>query len=176
MVTVADIKVVLPNWPDAVIDEWLLYFANDIGWPPQEPFGSDRWGNILGGRPLSWWANVVWKEETTDCSSANLTDITQFRVASVSDPVKAGTATESEQARYRRPMQYLLEHGNFAKPALAMRNNEKLLFLDGHHRLAALSDLRKMPDAFFAKPGRQRPSAKQRVWIGTHPNGELPIT
>jgi hypothetical protein len=31
MVTVADIKEKLPNWPDAVVNEWLLYFANDIG-------------------------------------------------------------------------------------------------------------------------------------------------
>jgi len=31
-----------------------------------------------------------------------------------------------------------------------------------------LSDLREMPAEFLAKPGRQRPAAEQRVWIGAH--------
>lgn len=37
MVDVADIKKDLPAWPDDVIDQWLLYFANEpeCGWPPR---------------------------------------------------------------------------------------------------------------------------------------------
>ena len=175
MVTVAEIKQSLPNWPDAVVNEWLLYFANDIGWPPPEPFGASRWGLILGGRPLSWWADVEWKQETVDCSRAQLSEITQFRIADVSAPVHTGTASEAEKRQYVRPFQYLLEHGTFANPALVMRDGQELRFIDGHHRLAALTDLREeASDAFFAKPGRQRPSAQQAVWIGTHPKGELP--
>ena len=60
MVTVADIKKSLPGWPDEIVDEWLLYFANekDVGWPPPEPYGDHRWGLLFGKRPLSWW-NVV---------------------------------------------------------------------------------------------------------------------
>jgi hypothetical protein len=42
MITVEKIKEKLPDWPDAVVKEWLLYFANDIGWPPAEPFGSEH--------------------------------------------------------------------------------------------------------------------------------------
>ena len=175
MVTVAQIKEKLPNWPDAVIEEWLLYFADDIGWPPSEPLGTDRWGDILGHRPLTWWARVTWVQEQVDCSRANLSAVTQQRIAATSDPVYAGTATEQEQGQYRRPFQYLLEHGTFANAALAMRDGEQLHFIDGHHRLAALTDLReKAPEALFAQPGRQRPGAVQAVWIGAHPDGELP--
>jgi hypothetical protein len=34
MISVADIKENLPNWPVDVIDDWLLYFANEpeCGW------------------------------------------------------------------------------------------------------------------------------------------------
>jgi hypothetical protein len=41
MLAVVDIKKDLPNWPDDVIDQWLLYFANepDCGWPPPDPLG-----------------------------------------------------------------------------------------------------------------------------------------
>ncbi|MEH2626300.1 hypothetical protein V1292_004355 [Bradyrhizobium sp. AZCC 1719] len=176
MVTVKQIKEKLPKWPDAVIEEWLLYFANDIGWPPAEPLGTDRWGGILGNRPLSWWADVEWKQEKVDCSRGNLSQVTQQRIAAVSGPFYANTASEAEKGQYRRPFQYLLEHGSFANPALAMRDAGHLRFIDGHHRLAALTDLReKAADDFFAKPGRQRPSAEQTIWIGTHAKGELPF-
>ncbi|OSI31766.1 MULTISPECIES: hypothetical protein [Bradyrhizobium] len=175
MVTVEQIKEKLPKWPDMVIEEWLLYFANDIGWPPAEPFGTDRWGGILGNRPLSWWAEVEWKQEKVDCDRTLLTDVTQQRIAAVSDPIYANTASDVEKGQYRRPFQHILEKGAFANPALAMRDGNTLHFVDGHHRLAALTDLReKAPGVLFEKPGRQRPSAEQMVWIGTHAKGELP--
>jgi hypothetical protein len=55
MVSLADIKKDLPEWPDDVIEQWLLYFANepDCGWPPPEPLGAHRWAGLLGGKPLS---------------------------------------------------------------------------------------------------------------------------
>jgi hypothetical protein len=126
----------LPKWPDEVIEEWLLYFANDIGWPPAEPFGTDRWRGILGNRPLSWWTEVGWKQEKVDCSRPKLSSTTQRRIDAVSGPIYAGTASETEKGQYRRPFQYLLENGVFANPALAMRDTGRLHFIDGHHRNA----------------------------------------
>lgn len=176
MVTVDQVKEKLPKWPDQVVEEWLLYFANDIGWPPAEPLGADRWGGILGKRPLSWWAEVEWKQENVDCSRAHLSEATKQRIAAVSDPFYAGTASDAEKGQYRRPFQFILERGTFANPALAMRVDGQLHFIDGHHRLAALTDLReKAPDSLFAQPGRRRPIAEQLVWIGTHPRSELPL-
>lgn len=172
MVTVEQIKEKLPKCPDKVIEEWLLHFANDIGWPPAEPLGTDRWGGILCNRPLSWWAKVGWKQERVDCSRAQLPGATKQRIAAVSNPIYANTASDGEKGQYRRPFQYILENG----AALAMPDGGRLHFIDGHHRLAAFTDLReKAPDTLFDKPGRQRPSAEQMVWIGTHAKGELPL-
>jgi hypothetical protein len=47
MVSVANIKKDLPAWPDEMIDLWLLFFENDLGWPPPD----HRWRRIPGGRP-----------------------------------------------------------------------------------------------------------------------------
>jgi hypothetical protein len=33
MVELADIKKDLPEWPDELIDEWLVYLANREDWP-----------------------------------------------------------------------------------------------------------------------------------------------
>jgi hypothetical protein len=76
MVTVADIQKDLPDWPDDVIEQRLLYFANeaDCGWPPPDPLGDHRWKRLLGGRPLSWWKNVTWSKQTVSCDLASLSN------------------------------------------------------------------------------------------------------
>jgi hypothetical protein len=50
MVGTSDIQKDLSGWPDDVIDQWLLYFANepDCGWSPPEPLGNHRWKALLG--------------------------------------------------------------------------------------------------------------------------------
>ena len=39
-----------------------------LGWPPPGPLGLRPWAFILGFRPLSWWREVTWKCEKTDCT------------------------------------------------------------------------------------------------------------
>lgn len=60
------IKDTLPNFPDEVIKEWLLPFAESEGWPPQ--LGSDgvalnRWRYLLGLRPFGLLQRLDWKKE-----------------------------------------------------------------------------------------------------------------
>lgn len=75
MFSVANLKRDLPQWPDDVIEQWLLNFANepDCGWPPPDPLGEHRWAALLGGRPLSWWQNVTWKNQKVRCDLNGLT-------------------------------------------------------------------------------------------------------
>src|SRR5262245_49606649 len=94
VVSVADIKKDLPNWPDEVIGEWLHYFANepDLGWPPPEPLGEHRWSGILGGRPLSWWKRVSWKKEIVKCAPAKLSDKSRAIVSTTIGEINDRTA------------------------------------------------------------------------------------
>lgn len=174
MATLADIKAVLPNWPNEVINEWLLYFANDIGWPPAEPLGKDRWGGILGGRPLSWWADVTWKQEQTDCSFAKLSKASQGRVQSIITDVTNKTADEVTTRRHNHALKYLMDNGVFPNHVLAMCASDGLHFVDGHHRMAAFSGLQRMPDAVLQRMNANRPAVTQTIWIGAHPKGEMP--
>jgi hypothetical protein len=57
VVALADIKADLPNWPDDVVDQWVLKLANQsgMGWPPPDPMEGHRWEPLLthlspGGR------------------------------------------------------------------------------------------------------------------------------
>jgi hypothetical protein len=171
-----DLRKDLPNWPLAVLEDWLLYFARepDLGWPPPEPLGNHRWSGILGHRPLSWWKKVTWKKEKATCGLLNLCPRSRQLTQMIHDEIHAGTADNVESRRYKIQVQYILEHGVFLNALIAMRSQDGLLVLDGYHRVAALHGLQLLPNAFFEKPNRQKPLAAQDAWIGTHPNGELP--
>ena len=178
MVAITDIKKDLPNWPLTILDDWLLYFANepDLKWPPPEPLGAHRWSRILGGRSIAWWNNVTWKKENVNCSLEALCPKSRNLTIATLDDVRLGRADDVEKRRYKMPMQYILEHGVFLNALVAMKIPSGLLILDGHHRMAALHGLQQMPDAFFDKPDRRRGSMEQSAWIGVHRSGEIPLT
>jgi hypothetical protein len=71
MVSLQDIKSDFPNWPDDVIDRWLLKLANQPGmcWPPPDPMSGHRWELLLTNQ-ISWWKDVTWTLETRDCAFA----------------------------------------------------------------------------------------------------------
>jgi hypothetical protein len=178
MLAVVDIKKDLPNWPDDVIDQWLLYFANepDCGWPPPDPLGNHRWSGILGGRPLSWWKEVTWKIETVDCSFAKLSDKSRAIATELSASFIAKTADAITSKRVKEPYIYIFENGCFPKPVLMMKVATGLSVLDGNHRMAAFHTLQKTPDASFKKQNKEKTPIQQNAWIGTHKAAEVPLT
>ena len=54
--TAAILKEMLPNFPDALAQEWLAPYVDELG--PPKSFG--RWLNILAGKPLEFWSEVSW--------------------------------------------------------------------------------------------------------------------
>lgn len=176
MDNIDDLRRDLPNWPLAILDDWLKYFARepDLGWPPPEPLGDHRWAGILGGKPLSWWHKVTWKKEKVDCDLAKLCQRSRQLTEMIHNDIHQGRATDVEKRRYKMPVQYLLEHGVFLNALVAMKTPTGMLVLDGYHRVAALYGLLLLPDVFFEKSNRKKPVMQQDAWIGTHSNGELP--
>jgi hypothetical protein len=178
MFTVADIQKDLPDWPTDVVDQWLLYFANepDGGWSPPDPLGVHRWNGILGGRPLSWWKHVTWNRQTVSCGLASLSDKSRGIASATIADIGSRTADDATRRRYQNAMQYILEHGEFPGSVIAMQVPSGLQVLDGNHRMAAFCGLQVMSDAFFEKPNRKKASLEQEMWIGTHSAGEVPLT
>ena len=129
-------------------------FANDIGWPPAEPLGKDRWGGILGGRPLTWWADVTWKPEQTDCSFAKLSSASRGRVQSIVSAVNDKTADD----------------------VTARRHNHALKYLKGFTRRQASSDgTRPLRQARFSA-ARKKFRIRFAVAAGEQPQGRMPFT
>jgi hypothetical protein len=178
MVDVADIKKDLPTWPDDVIDQWLVYFANepDCGWPPPEPLGKHRWAGILGGRPLSWWKDVSWKKEKVTCKIAELSDKSRDIVSSTIAEVNAGKADPITKRRFDHSFHFILNNAAFPKPVLAMKVPSGLEVVDGNHRMSAFCALQMMPDDKFTQLKLKKAAPDQESWIGTHTSGEVPLT
>lgn len=178
-VSVADIKCDLPLWPDEVINLWLFYLANrsrgDTGWPPPEPLGLHPWAFILGFRPLSWWREVTWKREKTDCGFSSLCQGTKDIVVRMLADKANGTIDEETGARFKKATDYLLKNGGFREPPIAIRLADGLSILDGNHRITAFCGLQEVPAETLEKRGLKKPAQEQELWIGTHSRGEVPL-
>jgi hypothetical protein len=176
MVSVAEIKNDLPDWPDDVIEQWLHYFANesDCGWPPPEPLGSHRWNGLLGGKPLSWWKNVAWEKQTVTCDLASLTEKARKDVSDIVAEMNAGTADTSTKKRVAQPWIYIKDNGVFPRALVTMKKADGLSLIDGSHRMAAFELIQSLTDAQFAELKVDRPAREQEVWVGTHSEGAVP--
>jgi hypothetical protein len=176
-VSLADIKNDLPSWPDGVISQWLFHLANrdDTGWPPPEPLGYHPWAFILGFRPLSWWREVSWKLEKTDCGLANLCQGTKAIVARMLVEKANGTIDEETRTRFKKASDYILKNGGFEEPPIATRLADGLSVLDGNHRMTAFCGLQQVPAEILEKRGLRKPAQEHALWIGTHSRGEVPL-
>lgn len=178
MISIADIQKDLPGWPVDVIEQWLLYFANepDCGWPPPEPLGDHRWSKILGGRPLSWWKRVTWKKQKVKCELVALSAKAQGDVTDIINQMKGGTADESTKKRVAQAWLFLKDNAKFPKALVTMKKRDGLSLIDGSHRMAAFRMIQELPKARFDKIKKRKAQLKQHLWIGTHGAGELPLT
>ena len=166
----------MPGWPDEVIEQWLLELANrpDTGWPPPEDVSERAWGAILGWRPLSWWKNVSWKLEERDVGFAELSTGTKQITVRIVNEVTKGQAADNSEARFNYALNHLARTGEFQKPLVAMNLADGLSVLDGNHRITALIVCEAQANA-FRQNGRKVPSMTQKVWIGAHVDGDVPL-
>jgi hypothetical protein len=176
MVTVAEIKKALPDWPDDVINQWLHYFANepDCGWPPPDPLGNHRWKGLLGAKPLSWWKKVSWDKQKLKCDLPSLTAKARADVREIITQMNMGTADESTKRRIARAWTYIKDNGVFPRSLVTIKKSDGVSLIDGTHRMAAFEMVQSLTDAQFAQLNLKRPTREQEVWIGTHSDGEVP--
>jgi hypothetical protein len=178
MVSIADIQKDLPRWPEDVIEQWLLYFANepDCGWPPPEPLGDHRWAELLGNRPLSWWKNVTWKKQKVRCDLAALTPKARADVTDLVAGMKSGALDASTKKRIAQPWLHIKDRATFPRALITMQKPDGLSLIDGTHRMAAFHMIQELPTAEFDKINKRKAPLKQHLWVGAHSDGEVPVT
>lgn len=131
------IKRDLPNFPDDVIRDWLLPYAEEIGWPPTH----SRWRGILSQRPLPFWTSVTWSQQDLDLSTLPYSEPALEALNGLKDAVTSDQENEfargipNFKVRIKSALQYILEYGNFPRPISILRQNDEHDVVDGNHRM-----------------------------------------
>jgi ASC-1-like (ASCH) protein len=145
------IKRDLPNFPEEIIDEWLLSFAEYEGWPPYESKNPERWLRILT-LDLHTWQRATWNKVNIKPFSIRwstaaikcLEDMQKCYLYNIDNAYSNLKKTGNGYRRFENALRYLLENGTFPKPIILKKEYEFGIFrghsvMDGNHRLLALT-------------------------------------
>nr|WP_247722809.1 hypothetical protein [Pseudomonas chengduensis] len=171
----------LPNFPPRLIYHWLLPFADvdKLPWPPdltRQDCGHDRWKGILR-RPLCEWRQVRWSFEMLDANQLPFADssLNGFHelVAGHAYGIKTRMVIflgESSPRRFWQQVYDIAATGSYLEPPAVIWAGDKLVCLDGNHRLSALSLMLSDPNvrrAHERKWGASCPlDEKHAFWVG----------
>lgn len=157
----AKMKLTLKNFPDEVLDSWILPYAEIIGFPPpldhaNTPTG--RWGNLLDAKSLYYWQNIRWTKQYVDINlTLNVFDSeTKEYLARLLDKIK-----HDEGDHYQRAHSVLnhlnSQGGNIPVPIVLIKDESGLFsIIDGFHRVFAYL-------SYLTVATNQRP---QSCWVG----------
>ena len=173
------IQSLLPNFPDDIIDQWLLPYATERGWPPQEVHGvlCGDWRYLLGtSTNLAYWKNIFWRSESLDLQINDLDDSSKDSVLQIISSAIYGIDTMMSRSicdlkeRFDRIVSYFAKHGVFPAPPVLTRCNGKYKLMDGNHRIAAFfycsGYIKRSPDRDVVL----KTQIHQSYWIGIEPN------
>ena len=170
------IKKDLPNFPNEVIEEWLMPYAKTIGWPPT----NDRWVGILSARPLTFWRSTIWEQAKLDLSLITFSGETLNCFSGLRDAYLFGKDNsyarfiDNGKQRYLSALSYILRTGNFPKPIHLLLENNEYSIVDGNHRFTAWWAAAQMADAIIKteKNGNSEATKQLRVSLAQKWNVE----
>jgi hypothetical protein len=162
------IKQSLPNFPDEIIETWLLPYALMLGWPPIPQHKKDpnnRWRYILTKKDLTYWQNIEWKLELVNISKSCLDDNSKQQIMIILSP-DGELHTPENLNKVIGIANFLFENIKLPHPPIALRNNEKIYLVDGNHRVCALL----LAIEHLENAGMPVEHIPTLVWLGTEPN------
>jgi hypothetical protein len=121
----------LPNFPQDIIETWLLPYAQMLGWPPDTANRGGRWRYILSRNDLNYWQAVRW---TMEEMPLNLDDLGPEVLENL-NIIAQQISHEDSRKRVMSIADYLKSNGTFPKPIIFIKQNGLLTLSDGSHRL-----------------------------------------
>lgn len=133
-----NIKKDLPNFPDKIIQNWLLPIANDYGWPPE----NQKWEGILLFKTVEFWQIKKWEKQYINLNKIIFSQDTNDILSGlynvyIFDQDNSYSNIENGKLRFKNALSYLLENGNFPEPIYLLFNQNQYSIADGNHRFVA---------------------------------------
>jgi hypothetical protein len=146
MASIPDLQKSLPNFPEEILNDWLLPYAKSEGWPPapdenQRPL--NRWRYLLQNKPLSYWQSLKWEKLERHISISELNPEAQGIMADMVLGALKGQVNLYSRSipnlkeRFSRIVGFIAEYGKIPKPPALIHYSDGLGVLDGNHRMAA---------------------------------------
>ena len=140
----------LPNFPEDVVEQFLLPFAEEYGWPPgkRENDPSNQWKSILRLNDLKYWRQVKWNKKTLKLSPDKLIPkdiemVEDLMRANVQGQINMYSITmPSSKKRFDCICTYLKDEGVYPRTVAIEQMGDRFRIIDGCHRLAAYFYLR----------------------------------
>lgn len=168
MTNLSDLKDELPDWPDDVLESWLLRHARreGFGWPPPKDLSESQWRYVLV-QSLDWWRDIEWSRHEIALEDNELGDDQRVRTSEMFEAYFRGAnnayrTIEDGKARTVQIVSYMAAHGTLPVAPVALLKNDGLDMVDGNHRLLAW---KLYP--VLAEEGWMGRAATAPVWIGT---------
>ena len=145
----------LPNFPESIIYNWLLPFAEDLEGPPgptmYEFKPRTRWAGILR-QPIVRWQGVRWSLIEIEPTKIEFSEESWQGMKDMLDGHFGKTPTfltnmlgEGSKERLLRQLGILMHYGKFHEPPVLLKDRGKCVIVDGTHRMSALSFLLTNP-------------------------------
>ena len=151
--------------PDEVFDQWITPQILANGWPfvgLDEPMTRPGWAEYFRNQKLEFWANVNWKLTSSKridlkfppTTNNNTSEIIEYCRVFFKTKVMPKTRVPYSIERSSACANFIRAHGKLPKPLVCFVQSDKLILLDGQHRIAAM-DAFNVHDEFSVD-----------IWIG----------
>ena len=167
-----------PSFPEEVVDQWLVPFAEDEGWPPVETQGSltGRWRYLLGTKTnLAFWKKLEWEKEEIELKIELLDDSSKTQISGI---ITSATMEVENmfsmtmpdlKARFERSLNFISEHRSMPLAPVLVNTDGNYRIMDRNHRIAAylycICGMNGMHGVELTTP----PIKIQPIWVGRTP-------
>lgn len=128
------IKKDLPDFPDEIIQDWLLPFGIERGWPPKE----DTLGGVLMFGSIDYWRNVIWEKKQKKFNDFPLSPNYQSLINEIVLNYNIGRSSLPDSAeRINSVIAYIEAKQKVPRPVVLISTSRGHDIVDGNHRLAA---------------------------------------
>ncbi len=135
----------LPNFPEDVVEQFLLPYAEELGWPPGkcENDPSNRWKYILRLNDLTYWRQLKWNKKTLKLLPHKLlpkdieTVVDLMRSNVLEQTTLLSITMPDSKERFERICTYLKNEGVYPGTVAIEQMGDRFRIIDGCHRLAA---------------------------------------
>ena len=167
----------LPNFPLDIIDQWIVYHAEDRVWPPAATDGempNSDWILLLKEKPLSYWKSIEWKEEKFKIEKNDFDLLDASMIVNIINAYTKGEFNNysldpgfygfQERPRFDTILDYLIENGELPRKPIVLKQENHLEVVDGFHRLAAYFTARDEQLVFSYS--KKLPKVPINEWVG----------